>query len=854
MKFLAIFLTLLVVSPELVIAAENLPYPVRELLRRTADRPEKVAQMAAEYQREAEVTSYTGPINGGDEAKGLAISMLNSLEVARAPMGHSKIIEIVTSLNKTLAVIAAVDKKISSATTEAPNNAQQNVQPKALPYPVREALRRQSSNVQKIQSLVTQYESEAQRQQYIGSIGYGEEAKGLADSVLRTLQTAGANMTHPDIAKITVVLDDARNRIAVVDGKMQEKQTTTPPVTSQVPNYTATQPQTAAPQYDQQAATRPAKLPYPTREAVRRQTGNIIALEKKLEQAKASATNSNNAASSQQQQMLDQMLANNPALKAQLDADPSLLTQLMGGKATGLDGMEEQRLQSAMQDLQSSGAPMGHPEVAALVRRIEDIRQGLKDLQGIKEENLTDARKANDLSKYPDYRKHLNLVSVYMGKFSSAIKAGTKVQNLVKDKAGREEKWYFIGPVTSQQMSEFKEAAENISSYKSSVQSWRTKYEPLFQQNPNFRQQWKMSETKFEQGAQQFEASLPASMNAIAKHIRHNLAMAVLDAEQAKTDGSTAFFRGGVPALKGIADEAFQYYPQNLAANGYPSHESLASEMKQIHAQLDTTKKYVVDNLFENRKMAKDDYKGSDAQTLKTAAIEALLKKHSTAEVVAVSICCEGESDADNSRKIEVHVASYLDSVTNYGNHSTAAVHKVWFEKGSTTANVEEYTQRNDVIIDIQSPEFHKQKVYWDGERIRIRIANARLKRDYYKGDDADEQKEYAIETFRETYPDAEIVDVAIFNADWQFVETNTVDESRSMTNHGTKVSLFTVNNSKRYDLSTWVTVKLDDKYAESYNVPFMASVKNGAPDLDRVARYISKGSSYKLLMKNAVR
>ena len=111
MKFLAIFLTLLVVSPELVIAAENLPYPVRELLRRTADRPEKVAQMATEYQREAEVAGYTGPINGGDEAKGLAISMLNSLEVARAPMGHSKIIEIVTSLNKTLAVIAAVDKK-----------------------------------------------------------------------------------------------------------------------------------------------------------------------------------------------------------------------------------------------------------------------------------------------------------------------------------------------------------------------------------------------------------------------------------------------------------------------------------------------------------------------------------------------------------------------------------------------------------------------------------------------------------------------------------------------------------------------------------------------------------------------
>lgn len=238
--------------------------------------------------------------------------------------------------------------------------------------------------------------------------------------------------------------------------------------------------------------TQTKKLPYPVREAIKRQTGNVSAIEKKLAEAKANASKPLNPMELRKQQMLQQMLATNPNLKAQLDANPSMLNQLMGKSPTGLDGMEDQRLESAMQDLRSNRAPMNHPEVSALIKRIESIRQGILDLKNGNFNKMATAKKANDLSDFPDFRKDLNTIKSFASKFDTAAKSLPRFNKLLKKKELRKNDFYqnLNYNISLEQLKNLMYIVNNKTSIINDVNSLTHKYKPVFDRNPNYKLEW----------------------------------------------------------------------------------------------------------------------------------------------------------------------------------------------------------------------------------------------------------------------------------------------------------------------------------------------------------------------------
>jgi len=489
-RLFAVFLTFVLFSIELAIA-QNLPYPVRELLRRMGDRPAQIAQMAQGYEQAAQSSGYKGPLNGGSQAKQLALSTINSLKTSAAPMEHPKIVAILNSLNDSLARIETVDQKVLAANANGAKTSAQSATPKRLSYPVREALRRQNSNVSKIQQLVASYESQAAAAGYVGNFADGEEVKSLSESVMGSLRGANADMSHPKILAVTRILDDAKARVTAVDSKVTKPAGIKPAAPGQsASTQVAATATTSATQSTQ--ATQGKKLPYPAREAVRRQTANVTTIETKLEKAKADAAKPLSPIALRQQQMLQQMLVNNPNLKSQLDANPSMLNQVMGASPIGLDGMEDQRLQSAMQDLQSSGAPVAHPEVASLIERIKNAQQGMKDLQRGNLDKMLAAKKANSLDDFPDFRKNLQLVKSREHKFHLAKKDVSNLNKLLQEKHESIDR-YYQNPshsIPTERLVNIINTINDKKIFADELASWTKKYQPAFDRNPNYKAEW----------------------------------------------------------------------------------------------------------------------------------------------------------------------------------------------------------------------------------------------------------------------------------------------------------------------------------------------------------------------------
>jgi hypothetical protein len=505
------------------LAAANLPYPVREALRRQSSNLPKMEQLAETYATSAEAANYQGNINYGLEAIALADSFMRSLHRVGADLSHADIAVLVARVNTVRQKVNDVDLLMkANATKEAKVVASQPVK---LSYAVREALRRQKSNISRMEQLVEQYETSAVAANFTGNINYGEEALGLANSFMDSLRAAMADLNHPEIAELVARVDAVKVKIRSLDSKMNNTDMANAASQNQSAetNTTDIAASTSTSVGSANVASAP-KLPYPVREAMRRQTANVAAIENKLKQAMLEADKPLSPMQLQQQQMLQMMLATNKGLKQQLEANPSMLNQLMGGNmAGGLDGMEDQRLDSAVRDLTSSGADLSHPKVAALMARIETIKTDIESLRQKNLAKMTSAQEANDLSDYPDFEKNLKQVDDWRYTMDVAEKAVVAIQKLgAKDMQG--EGYLSIDHyVDTDQLDALVRVHSNYDQMQADFQNWTQKYQPVFDRNSNYRQAWKLRGDRFTQSSLQAKDNASQVTSVLRQVLEANL-------------------------------------------------------------------------------------------------------------------------------------------------------------------------------------------------------------------------------------------------------------------------------------------------------------------------------------------
>jgi len=392
-------------------------------------------------------------------------------------------------------------------------------------------------------------------------------------------------------------------------------------------------------------------LPYPAREAVKRQTMNMNEIEKQLDQQLATANGPANPAQQALIAQFNQMLNSNPQLKGQFDAataeqQAAFMLQfgiIMPGAAQDQQfAFILQKLDSVTADLEKGNVPKDHPEVLALYSRVNAAKQKIDQIKQKQASNTQQALADNDLSEFPDFETHLKQATAFTLAIRDAVLAARALSGLGASQPQGTQMWLLEANVPDYQLRALYTGIEKLALYEQQINSWNAQYQPLLARSAVFQGQWQDVYNAFLQVAPALRSEAPAAVNALAAHIQHNIKALAAMTDDALARQMTAMFgrTGGISQIRGLIERGLSYYPET-SLGGYAQKSALQAEQANALKAVDAAEASLTDRLTADRRMPADSYAGDDAQALKDKALKLLSEISPGAAVHSVTICCD---------------------------------------------------------------------------------------------------------------------------------------------------------------------------------------------------------------------
>lgn len=411
------------------------------------------------------------------------------------------------------------------------------------------------------------------------------------------------------------------------------------------------------------------KLLYPQEQALKRQTMNMNEIERELNQkVQQGGNDAINAAQEMLIAQFNQMLANDPNLKAQFDAataeqQAAFMLQFgiviqaagQGDQFTGL----LQRLDGIIGDLEASNVPTEHPDVSALLSRVEVARSRIAELQQQGGKKTEQAIAGNDLSDFPDFNEDLETATKYAYALRDALLASRKIVALSSQRPGARDPWLIENQINGYELQTFKYAIDKIEIFESQVNGWTGEYQPLLSRSQTYRGQWQEVSTAFVQIAGALKAESPQAIQTLSAVIEHNLAvisyMVAPDENDATGQRMASIMmtnrvrNPGKPQLDGLTQTRANV---ELALSGYPIKggggavvlSNQESKLENADFELANAVGAYAKKLAADQRMPSDAYDGDDRDDVTNKAITMVKQLYKNAEIHSVAVCCDWEN------------------------------------------------------------------------------------------------------------------------------------------------------------------------------------------------------------------
>ena len=411
------------------------------------------------------------------------------------------------------------------------------------------------------------------------------------------------------------------------------------------------------------------KLLYPQQQVLKRQTMNMNEIQKEIEkQQQQGANDAMNAAQQALMAQFNQMLKNDPNLKNQFDAatpeqQAAFMLQFGIIKPGGVDGDQFtfllQRLDGIVNDIEGGGVPKDHPEVAALLNRVETARARISELQQAAASKTEQGLAANDTSDFPDFEKNLKAATNYAYALRDALLASRKISALASQRPAASETWIIENQINSSDLQRFKIGVSELAVFESKINRWTSQYQPLLARSQVFNGQWTEVATAFGQIAAAVKTESPQAVNVLADVINHNtevmgriIAPDANDAAGQRLATIVLNNRAKKPGIQHLDGLSQARRNAELALTGYPTAVSGGAEISYGQQQRLVKADEAVDaavaeyamKLVADQRMPADKYDGDDKDELKAKAVDLVKQQYTGLEVHSVAACCDWES------------------------------------------------------------------------------------------------------------------------------------------------------------------------------------------------------------------
>ena len=411
------------------------------------------------------------------------------------------------------------------------------------------------------------------------------------------------------------------------------------------------------------------KLLYPQEQALKRQTMNMNEIEGELDQK---VQQSGNATLNAAQEMLiaqfNQMLANDPNLKAQFDAataEQQAAFMLQFGIVTQAAGQGDQfaslqrRLDGIISDLEASNVPREHPDVSALLSRVEVARSRIAELQQQDASKTEQAIAGSDLSDFPDFNKDLETATKHAYALRDALLASRKIVALSGQRPDSRDPWLIENQINGYELQRFKYAIDGLETFESQVNGWTGEYQPLLSRSQTYRAQWEEVSTAFAQIASALKAESPQAIQTLSSVIDHNLSVINYMLAPDENDSAGQRMAGimmtnrvrnpGRPQVDGLTQTRANV---EVALSGYPIKggggavvlSNQESKLEKADSGIAEAVGVYAKKLTADQRMPSDAYDGDDRDEITNKALTLVKQLYKMAEIHSVAVCCDWEN------------------------------------------------------------------------------------------------------------------------------------------------------------------------------------------------------------------
>ena len=429
------------------------------------------------------------------------------------------------------------------------------------------------------------------------------------DKAISEIEKAGCPLDNPEVKK---VLDPIKNLKTEISGATAQ-------AAPKKENTTSTQAPSAAPvptvspsvaNTNTNTGNSPAKLSYPCRQVLKRQSGKPKAFERELGPLRE-------------------------AIKS---------GKTVGSIQPGL--MVEHKIDAALSDLNNSSCPKNHPDVKSVLDQLNAQKKDVPVIYAELKKRLDQFAKKADVGNYPEYEKDTEIFEVINKRYRYT-------QNLYNQNIDL--KWVegigkmgFNRNIKSPiyKYDQLKNLLENMvkdgEAYNAQMKLVESKYKELFSANRILAGKY----VRARDGAAKtlggfYKNDLESLKKILAVTIDHNLKVLDLSIKKSMETRSPEFFRGDTlkHTLK-HTNEAITLFSLTGKENREKAPK-YKSQMEEINKRLKETQSALAEVMLKEQRLGKEKYTGSDIEKIRSKITEKFKEYYPKKELIKVQMVNE---------------------------------------------------------------------------------------------------------------------------------------------------------------------------------------------------------------------
>ena len=472
----------------------------------------------------------------------------------------------------------------------------------ALKYMCQKAVR---GNSGKFNSVNSQFESA----QSNGTLG--QKRAGLIstlDTALNAIKSAGCPMNDPEVTKITSPIQQLKAKISGAKATA----TAAPAPQTASPAVTNTPTPTAASPVASNNSGAPAKLSYPCRQILKRQSGKPKEFERTLGPLRDAVKNGKTVGYIQPGLMLDT------------------------------------KVEAALNDLQAGKCPLNHPDFKTVLDQLKSQQKEIPEIYAELKKRLDNFAKKADVNNYPDYAKDVEIFEIIRQRYSHADRTFKTNMELswIDDNANKNITFRRNIKSPVYQYDQLKNLLENMqsdgNSYNSQMKLVESKYKELLSANRPLAEKYvRMRDNAAKILGGFYEKELVQLKKILETSIQHNQKVLDLWIKESMEKRSPEFFRGDT--LKNIlrdTNQAITLFALTGSAEK-PKAASYNDKMKKINTRLKEVQKALAEVMLKEQRLGKERYNGGDKEKLRAKIVEKFKEYYPNKELIKVHMSNE---------------------------------------------------------------------------------------------------------------------------------------------------------------------------------------------------------------------